>query len=140
MAQSFWFQALMNGTFAADTFFILRLVALMVVDWLVDCLTSQQHASVYQGRMCSENFTCCHTEIEVANQTFHLTQSQYTATGPTSPSVDPMTSGAWQGWPLECQFLSHWSWKDPRRKRESTQVRRCRGGYLTTRPKRLYTR
>ena len=47
------------------------------------------------------NFTCCHTEIEVADQTFNLTQSQYTDTGPTSPSADPITPGAWQG--------SHWS-------------------------------
>ena len=31
-----------------------------------------------------------YTEIEVANQTFHLTQSQYTDTGPTSPCT-------WQG-------------------------------------------
>ena len=64
---------------------------------LVGCLTSQQHASVSQGRICSDNFTCCHTEIEVADQTFHLTQSQYTDTGPTSPSADPITPGAWQG-------------------------------------------
>ena len=68
---------------------------------LVGCLTSQQHASVSQGRICSDNFTCCHTEIEVADPTFHLTQSQYTDTGPTSPSADPITPGAWQG--------SHWS-------------------------------
>ena len=40
----------------------------------------------------------CHTETEVADQTFHLTQSQYTDTRPTSPSIDP---GAWHG--------SHWS-------------------------------
>ena len=33
---------------------------------LVSCLTSQQHASVPQGRTCSYNFTCCHTEMEVA--------------------------------------------------------------------------
>ena len=64
-------------------------------------LTSQQQASVSQGRICSDNFTCCHTEIEVADQTFYLTQSQYTDTGPTSPSADPITPGAWQG--------SHWS-------------------------------
>ena len=68
---------------------------------LVGCLTSQQQASVSQERICSDNFTCCHTEIEVANQTFYLTQSQYTDTGPTSPSADPITPGAWQG--------SHWS-------------------------------
>ena len=67
----------------------------------VDCLTSQQQASVSQGRICSDNFTCCHTEIEVADPTFYLTQSQYTDTGPTSPSADPITPGSWQG--------SHWS-------------------------------
>ena len=45
---------------------------------LVGCLMSQQQASASQGRICSDNFTCCHTEIEVADQTFYLTQSQYT--------------------------------------------------------------
>ena len=68
---------------------------------LVGCLTSQQQASVSQGRICEDNFTCCHTEIEVADPTVYLTQSQYTDTGPTSPSADPITPGAWQG--------SHWS-------------------------------
>ena len=68
---------------------------------LIGCLTSQQHASVSQGRICTDNFTCCHTEIEAADQTFYLTQSQYTDTGPTSPSADPISPGAWQG--------SHWS-------------------------------
>ena len=67
----------------------------------VGCLSSQQHASVSQGRIFSDNSTCCHTEIEAADQTFYLTQSQYTDTGPTSPSTDPITPGAWQG--------SHWS-------------------------------
>ena len=67
----------------------------------VGCLPSQQHASVSQGRICTDNFTCCHSEIEAADQTFHLTQSQYTDTRPTSPSADPITPGAWQG--------SHWS-------------------------------
>ena len=64
------------------------------VCWLLACLTSQQQASVFQGRICSDNFTCCHTEIEVADQTFYLTQSQYTDTGPTSPTADPITPGA----------------------------------------------
>ena len=36
----------------------------------VGCFTSQQHASVSQGQICSDNFMCCHTEIEVADQTF----------------------------------------------------------------------
>ena len=62
---------------------------------LVGCLKSQQHASVSQGRICSDNFMCCHTETEVANQTFQLTQSQYIDTGPTSPSADPIMPGAW---------------------------------------------
>ena len=67
------------------------------VCWLVGCLTSRRHASVSQGRICTDNFTCCLTEIEVADPTFRLTQSQYTDTGPTSPSTDPITPGAWQG-------------------------------------------
>ena len=45
-------------------------------------------------------FTCCHTETEVADQTVYFAHSQYTGTGPTSPSADPITPGAWQG--------SHW--------------------------------
>ena len=40
--------------------------------------------------------TCCHTEIDVAGQIFSLTQSQYTDTGPASPSTDPITPGTWQ--------------------------------------------
>ena len=67
----------------------------------VGCLTSQQHASVSQGRICTDNLTCCHTEIEVADPTFYLTQSQCTDTGPTGPSADSITPGVWQG--------SHWS-------------------------------
>ena len=69
----------------------------LFVCWLVGCLMSQQHASVPQGRICSDNFTCCHTEIEVADHIFHLTQSQYTDTGPTRPSTDLIIPGAWQG-------------------------------------------
>ena len=77
-----------------------KAIPFFFVCWL-GCLTSQQQASVSQGQICSDNFTCCHTEIEVADPTFYLTQSQYTDTGPTSPSADPITPGAWQG--------SHWS-------------------------------
>ena len=57
------------------------------VCWLLACLTSQQHACVFQGRICSDKFTCCHTVVEVADQTFYLTQSQYADTGPTSPAL-----------------------------------------------------
>ena len=67
----------------------------------VGCLTSQQYASVSQGQIYLDNCMCCHTELEVADQTFHLSQSQYTDTGLTSPSADPITPEAWQG--------SHWS-------------------------------
>ena len=65
------------------------------------CFTSLQHVSVSQGRICSDNITCCQTEVEIADQTCHLTQSQYTDTGPTTHSTDPITPGAWQD--------SHWS-------------------------------
>ena len=111
---------------------------------LVGCLTSKQHASVSQGRICSDNFTCCHTEIEVADPTFHLTQSQYTDTGPTSPSADPIAPGAWQG--------SHWSAhfevtgmtrprKKSRRKRDSNPGSPAlEADALTTRPPRRFLR
>ena len=61
----------------------------------VGCLTSQRHANVSQGRICSDNCACCLTGIEVADQTLHLTQSQYTDAKPTSPSTDPVTPGHW---------------------------------------------
>ena len=106
----------------------------------VGCLKSQQHVSVSQGRICSDNFTCCHTEIEVADQTPHLTQSQYTDTGSTSPSTDPIRPGAWQS--------SHWNanfyvtgmtlpWKKSRRKRDSNPGSSpLEMDTLTTRPTR----
>ena len=68
---------------------------------LVGCLTSQQHACVSHGPICSDKFTSCHNEIEAADQTSYLAQSQYTDTGPVSPGTDPITPGAKQG--------SHWS-------------------------------
>ena len=68
---------------------------------LVGCLASQQHASVSQGQICSDSCACCHTEVEVAEQTCYLTQSYYADTGPTSHSSGPVMPGAWQG--------SHWS-------------------------------
>ena len=45
------------------------------VCWLFACSTSQQHASIAQRQICSDNRTCCHTEIETANKTFYLTQA-----------------------------------------------------------------
>ena len=110
---------------------------------LVGCLTSQQQASVSQGRICSDNFTCCHTEIEVADPTFYLTQSQYTDTGPTSPSADPITPGAWQGSHWSANFLSHWydlTAKKSRRKRDSNPgPSALEADALITRPTRRST-
>ena len=70
----------------------------------VCCFTFQQHASVSERQICSDNCTCCHTEIEAADQT-------------TSPSHSIQTPDL-AGSPLECQFffLSHWydtTRKDP---------------------------
>ena len=64
-----------------------------VVCWL----TSQQHASVSQGRIYSDSWTCCHTDMEAADQSFYLAQPQYADTWPTSPRADPTTPGTWQG-------------------------------------------
>ena len=68
---------------------------------LFGCLRSQQPASVFQGWICSDSCTCCHTGMEIAAQTWYLTQWQCTYTRPASPSIDPLLPGAWQG--------SHWS-------------------------------
>ena len=54
----------------------------------VGCLTCQQHAGVSQGRVCSDNFTCCHTEK------LQITLS-------TSPSHSILTPG----WPVPAQTL-----------------------------------
>ena len=94
-----------------------RLRCSRVVCLFVGCLTSQQQASVSQGRICSDTFTCCHTEIEVADQAFYLTQSQYTDTRPTSPSADPITPFAWQGSHWSANFLSHWYDSIPKKSR-----------------------
>ena len=104
----------------------------------VGCLTSQQHTSVSQGRICVDNFTCCHTEIEVADPTFHLTQSQYTDTGPTSPSTDPITPGAWQGshWSANFEVTGMTPRQIPSQAGFEPGIFRSRGGHLTIRPTR----
>ena len=84
---------------------------------LVGCLMSQQHTSVSQWQIFTDNFMCCHTEIEAVDHTSYLTQSQYTDTGLTSLNADPIAPGTWQG--------SHWSanvfkslvWLDPEESR-----------------------
>ena len=82
----------------------------------------QQHACVSQGQICSNYFRCCHTETEVADQTFYLTQSQYADTTPTSPRADPITPGAcrvatWM--PFSKSLVRLDPEKSPRCKRES---------------------
>ena len=113
-------------------------------------LMSQQHASVSQGRICSDNCTRCHTEIaaqtlypthiEAADQTLHLTQSQYTDTGPTSPSADHLTPGAWQGNLCNANFLVTGMTrpgKDPRPKAEiEPESASHEANALTARPTR----
>ena len=85
--------------------------------------------------------TIAHTETEVADRTFHLTQSQYTDTEPTSPSTDPITPGAWQD--------SHWILKSlhgmtrprekSRRKRDSNPGSSAvEADALSTRPTRWF--
>ena len=54
------------------------------------------------------NFTCCHTETEVADQTSYLIYSQHTDARPTSPSCDPIRPGARKDSHWNASFLSHW--------------------------------
>ena len=44
-----------------------------------------------------DNVARCHTETEAADQSYYLTQSQYTDTGPTSPCTRATTPDAWRG-------------------------------------------
>ena len=101
----------------------------------------QQHVSVSQGLICSDNCTCCNIEIEVADPTFYLTQSQYTDTRPTSPSADLETPGAWQGSHCRAIFRSL-VWLHPeksRHKQESNpRPAALKMDALTTRPVRQY--
>ena len=110
-----------------------------LVGCLFACLTSQQHASVSQGRICTDNFTCCHTEIEAADQTFYHTQSQYTDTGPTSPSADPITQVPGRiatGVPIFESLVCLDPEKIPSQTGFEPGIFRSRGGRLTTRPTR----
>ena len=72
---------------------------LLLVGWLLNVPATCQCIS---GTNLRRQFLRAATlRWKLSDQTFHLTQSQYTDTGPTSPSADPITPGAWQG--------SHWS-------------------------------
>ena len=82
--------------------------------WLLPVITCSVCGCVFACLLINVTATCfCISETDLlrqvyvlphsklADQTFYLTQSQYTDTGPTSPRADAITSGAWQG--------SHWS-------------------------------
>ena len=58
-----------------------------LVGWFVGCLTSQQHVPVSQGRIYSDNCSCCHTEIEVADPTFYLTGHSILTPGQPVPAL-----------------------------------------------------
>ena len=64
-------------------------------EMFVGCFMSQQHASVFQGQICSAICTCCRTEIEIADQTISPSHSMLTR--PTSPSAYPVSQGIWHG-------------------------------------------
>ena len=86
-----------------------------------------------------DKFACCSSEIEVADQTFYHTQSQYVDTGPTSPRPDPITPGAWQGchWSVICKSLV---WLDPekstRNQESNSRSSTLEADTLTTGPRR----
>ena len=77
-------------------------------------------------------FTCCHTETKVADPTFYLTQSQYTDTGPTSPSADLIMPGAWQGSHWSANFLSHWYDSTPEKFRRKSSFFSSSSFFLLT--------
>ena len=93
-----WTGVIWKGAMWTDAIWKSAIWKGLFVCWLLNVPATCECIS---GTICSDNLTCCHTEIKAADQTFHLTQSQYTDTGLTSPSTDPITPGAWQG--------SHWS-------------------------------
>ena len=70
----------------------------------VVCVLSQQHVSAPPGRVGCGSCTCCHTEIEVTDQTCYLAIARFTDTGPTNPSDDPIMPSARQGgpWSAHC--------------------------------------
>ena len=63
--------------------------------------TSQQQASVSQGRICSDNFTCCHTEIEAADQTF-ISPSHSIETATETLKANLVEEGSSRVEPMTC--------------------------------------
>ena len=59
------------------------------------CLTSQQHVTVSQGRICSDSSTCCHAEKLQIKLSTSPSHSILTLGRPVS--ADLVKPGAWQG-------------------------------------------
>ena len=59
--------------------------------YIFSCLVwaSPNRQSAYQGRICLNNFTRCHSDSEVADQTCPLTGSHNTDTGPAVGKHSP---------------------------------------------------
>ena len=66
----------------------------------VGCLTSQQHSSASQRQFCSDNFTCCHTEIDVADQTGTLNNQTTNRSKQAYPSGTLHVSGTLRHYPV----------------------------------------
>ena len=104
----------------------------------VACLMSHHLANVSQGRFCSDNCMCCYTETEVSDQTFYLTQSQYTDTEPTSPNTD-VPGMVVTGAPISKSLVRLNPKKSPQRKWElNLRFTALKVAALTTRPTRWY--
>ena len=106
----------------------------------VGCLTSQLQASVSQGQICWGNFTCCHTEIEVAEPTFYLTQSQYTRHRAYQSQRWPYNVSRPGRVATGVQVFKSLVWLDPEKSRRKWDSNPGSSAYetdaLTTRPSR----
>ena len=75
--------------------------------WLVGCLTSQQHASESQGRICTEFYVLPHWDRSCRSSFLPHPVTVYWHPADQSQRW-PYDARRLAGWPLECQFLSHW--------------------------------
>ena len=96
-----WLATLLAGCFVR--WLLCSLVALLAgcfAGWLLCWLLALRasHMLVYLSDGSAQTSLRAATlRYKIADQTFDLTQSQNADTGPTSPSADPITPGAWQG-------------------------------------------
>ena len=106
-----------------------------VVCWLLNvpatCLCISGMDLLRQLNVLSHWYRSCRSNF--------LSQSQYTDAGPTSPSMDSITPGAWQGchWSTNFKVTDMTTWKKIHgESRNWTQVCRSQGHALTTQPMR----